>query len=122
MPNNSEKPISIIIGVSIECGAKASDHVILNKISEKSTTIFKTFAQIKKNVAKIAKRHSERQRRIQQHLWCCSFHRNEWILRAKALSMTIKTMCRLTHKNNTFLYLRLRQKKSLAAVRRRGSF
>ena len=29
MPNNSEKPISIIIGMSIECGAKASDNVII---------------------------------------------------------------------------------------------
>jgi hypothetical protein len=37
----------------------------------------------------MTKRHSEHQRRIPQHLRCCSFRRNEWILRAKALSMTI---------------------------------
>ena len=29
MPNNNEKPINIIIGVSIECGANASDNVII---------------------------------------------------------------------------------------------
>jgi len=28
IPNSNENPISIIIGVSIECGAKASDNVI----------------------------------------------------------------------------------------------
>lgn len=29
MQNNNENPISIIIGVSIECGANASDKVII---------------------------------------------------------------------------------------------
>ena len=29
IPNSNENPISIIIGVSIECGAKASDNVII---------------------------------------------------------------------------------------------